>query len=105
MAETILQGTRADFEREMQAARDRNEALRASIIDGAHDWMQGQALARNRDITLEKARRAEGRARYLDSYLAALKAGKPLPVAPRSIFGADELKYMSAHGCPVEFTP
>ena len=104
MAEKLLEGA-PDFEREMQAARDRNEALRASIMNGAHDWMERQAISRNRDIALDRARRAEGRAAYLDRYIKALRSGGPLPAASPALFDQAELKYMSAHGCPVEATP
>lgn len=92
---------KAEWERGLQLARDRNEALRVSIQANAHEWMQGRTQAFNQDIVRDKARRAEGRAAYLDRYLKALRSGQPLPIASPALFDQAELKYMSAHGVPV----
>ena len=105
MLQSEIDQSKQEWERGLAQARDRNAIQAAALRNEAADWMKMKVRSYDQDQALERARRASRRTAWLDSYLAALKAGKPLPQAPRSIFGADELKYMSAHGCPVEVTP
>jgi len=105
MLQKEIDEAKAEWERGLQLARDRNAKDREAWQKNAREALIVEGDRRAYLVATDKARLASRRTAWLNSYLAALKAGKPLPVAPRSIFGADELKYMSAHGCPVEVTP
>jgi len=92
----------ADFEKRVEIMRRENAAQAAMWRENAMQAGKASMDRGNYLAALDKARIARRRTAWLDSWLAAIRSGSPVPAAPRALFEPEEIKYLSAAGVPIE---